>query len=96
MSLVIAIILSILMPVIQSPLQIGLRITIIALMSAFFLIKARTWFSLMLLLMYVGGMLIALAYFLSLCPNQPMKISSVFLFPYLITLLFVGMRGVKE
>lgn len=89
MSLLICISLAFLIPVAESPLFMGVFVLGLAVTRAFILSEATTWFSLLLFLIYVGGMLVAFAYFLALCPNQSVSFSPAFILPLGIALFFL-------
>lgn len=86
------VVLSLVMSVVESPLYIGASVLVLSLFGAFILSKARTWFSLILFLIYVGGMLVSFAYFLALCPNQSVTFSFLLGLPVIIAepFLFVA------
>lgn len=63
-----------------SPLQMVILIIGITLSSAVVFSKLRTWLALILVIIYVGGMLVAFAYLVALCPNQPRKLPSTTVF----------------
>lgn len=68
-----------------SPLQIGLCILIIALLTAIiFAIKISSWIAFLIFLIYIGGILIIFSYFIATTPN--IKISFIFIIS-IITLI---------
>lgn len=53
-----------------SPAQVGAMILALSAIRAFFMSVNRGWFSLILFLIYIGGMLVAFSYLMALCPNM--------------------------
>ena len=54
-----------------SPLILGIWILLIALISRVFLaIFSNSWFRIIIFLIYIGGLLVIFAYFISIQPNQ--------------------------
>nr|BDC91901.1 NADH dehydrogenase subunit 6 [Armandia sp. GK-2021] len=90
MSLFICISMSFLLSVVASPFHVGALVLGLSVVSAIILSSATTWFSLILLLMYVGGMLVTFAYFLALCPNQIMGLSPMMVVPFLFGLMLLS------
>nr|QZL13465.1 NADH dehydrogenase subunit 6 [Pherusa bengalensis] len=61
-----------------SPLALGLWILLMALTITLFMsILTSSWLSMMIFLIYIGGMLIMFIYFSALIPNQHMPIMSM-------------------
>ena len=72
----------------ESPFHMGVLILVLAVTGSVIVASGRTWFALILFLMYVGGMLVTLAYFLALCPNQLIRLGAVAVVPLLGLALF--------
>lgn len=89
MSLLICIVFAFLIPMAESPLFIGVFVLGISVVRAFIISEARTWLALILLLIYVGGMLVTLAYLLALCPNQSVVLTPVVVFPVSLAFIFL-------
>lgn len=84
--LIINILISIFLTIItlKSPIIITFNILILALITAWvYAFFIRAWYSYLIFLIYVGGILIMFAYFVALSPNQHLKIKT-----YISTLLF--------
>lgn len=94
MSLFICISMSFLLSVVASPFHVGALVLGLSVVSAVILSGATTWFSLILLLIYVGGMLVTFAYFLALCPNQIIGLSPIIVVPFLFRLMLL--RGLNS
>lgn len=59
------------LPKINNPIKITLMIVLIALITAtIFCIELSSWYSFLLFLIYVGGILVIFAYFTATSPNQ--------------------------
>lgn len=83
--LILNILLSIFLTIIRlkSPIIITLNILILALLTAWtYAFFIRSWYSFLIFLIYIGGILIIFAYFVALTPNQYLKIKK-----YIITLI---------
>lgn len=93
MSLLICVILAFLIPVAESPFLIGALVLSLSVVRAFILSESRTWFALLLFLIYVGGILVTFAYFLALCPNQSVVFTPVLIFPVTLGFLFFQERA---
>lgn len=78
------------MPLAESPLLIGGFVLGLSVVRAFIISEARTWLAILLFLMYVGGILVTLSYFLALCPNQSVRFTPFLIMPIGIRFLFVG------
>nr|YP_010373149.1 NADH dehydrogenase subunit 6 [Hyperhalosydna striata]QTZ18395.1 NADH dehydrogenase subunit 6 [Hyperhalosydna striata] len=73
----------------SSPLSMGLWVLLIALAAAFFVgVMFNSWFSFIIFLIYIGGMLVMFAYFAALTPNQPLGLLSMLL-ASMFTLLLI-------
>jgi len=84
---------------VESPFYIGASVFMLSLIRALIVGKARTWFALILFIIYVGGMLVRLAYFLALCPNQSVTFSFFLGVPLIIAgplLLMAHVPGVVD
>lgn len=74
----------------QSPLSLGLSILILSLLLAFSInFSLLSWFSFLIFLIYIGGILVIFAYFAALQPNQHIKILPIILTSSLISFLFI-------
>lgn len=61
----------------STPIILGLTCLIIAFVTAALLASLfSSWFALIALLIYVGGLLVIFAYFLAICPNQLIAIKT--------------------
>ena len=73
----------------SSPLSIGLWVLLIALARALFVgVLFNSWFSFIIFLIYIGGILVIFAYFAALTPNQPLGIFSIILCSFISLILF--------
>lgn len=64
----------------STPIILGLLCLIIAFSTAALLASLfSSWFALIALLIYVGGLLVIFAYFLAICPNQLIALKTPFL-----------------
>lgn len=69
----------------SNPLNLGLWILLVALLFSFSLIIIySTWFSLILFLIYIGGILVIFSYFIALTPNLYLRIKPLIIFSTLI------------
>lgn len=77
----------------SSPIILGLLSLIIAFAAAGLLVRLfSSWFALITILIYVGGLLVIFAYFLAICPNQLIALKtplSVFSITALIIIIAV-------
>lgn len=72
------------LPLILTPLTLGLWILFIALVTASLLtLLSSSWFGLMLFIIYIGGMLVIFSYFAAVAPNQKLNI-------LMLTILFIS------
>lgn len=70
-----------------NPFTIALNILIISLLTAWiYAFNIRSWYAFLIYIIYVGGILVIFAYFVTLSPNQKLKIKSYFL-TFIITFL---------
>lgn len=88
MSLFICITIAFLLPVVESPFQVGVLVLGLSIIGAIILSAVTTWLALILFLMYVGGILVTFAYFLALCPNQVIRFKPVMLVPFMFGFIF--------
>ena len=73
-------------PISKNPLSLLLLIIIIRLtLAAIFSIALSSWYSFLIFLIYVRGILVIFAYFAATTPNQPISIKST-----LINILFIS------
>lgn len=73
-------------PIVLGLICLNIAILVAALLTSLF----SSWFGLIALLIYVGGLLVIFAYFLAICPNQLISIRTpitVFAFSFIILLL---------
>ena len=64
----------------STPIILGLLCLIVAFSTAALLASLfSSWFALIALLIYVGGLLVIFAYFLAICPNQLIALKTPFL-----------------
>lgn len=94
-SLLICITLAFLMPVAESPFYMGALVLRLSIVRAFILREATTWLALILFLIYVGGMLVTLAYLLALCPNQEVAFSPAILIPIILALFLLQDKNIQ-
>jgi NADH-ubiquinone oxidoreductase chain 6 len=77
------------LPLISTPLGLGLWILILALIVATSItVSISAWFSFILFLIYIGGLLVIFAYFVAIRPNKKINLLSPFLIP-IIGLTFI-------
>nr|QYK19528.1 NADH dehydrogenase subunit 6 [Neoamphitrite affinis] len=63
--------LSFILPLMNTPLSLGVIILIMSLITAAFIaVSSSTWFALILFIIYISGMLIMFSYFAAITPNQ--------------------------
>lgn len=73
----------------QTPIVLGINILLISLLlSMIFASFISSWYSFLIFLIYVGGMLVMFSYFLALIPNQQIVQSSTILY-YSITVVII-------
>lgn len=77
----------------STPLNIGLWIIFTTIIISISIsVHVSSWFSFILFLVYVGGLLVIFAYFVSIQPNQQIKILKI-VFTFLLTAcLFIPIR----
>uniref|UniRef100_A0AAU8L1G5 NADH dehydrogenase subunit 6 n=1 Tax=Polychaeta sp. TaxID=3061522 RepID=A0AAU8L1G5_9ANNE len=76
------------MPLMTTPLGLGLWILLLALMIASnMMFTMSSWFSFILFLIYIGGLLVMFAYFSAIDPNKKINLMS----PLFIPILFMTM-----
>ena len=68
-----------------TPLALGLWVLILS-MSISFLTSLiySSWFGFILFLIYIGGILVMFAYFVSIQPNQQFRLKNSFLFSFIV------------
>nr|QWT71546.1 NADH dehydrogenase subunit 6 [Limnodrilus hoffmeisteri] len=92
MLMMISIILSLSMTMLTcvSPLSMAINILLIALTtSGLYAAIHSTWLSLLIFLIYIGGMLVMFSYFLAILPNQQKFSSHSIMIPTVSTLIFM-------
>lgn len=71
-----------------SPLAIGFWVLLIALSCSFLsAVTFNSWFSIIIFLVYIGGILVIFAYFSALTPNQPLGLRLIFPLSFMAFLL---------
>lgn len=79
-----------LLPLIFTPLRLGLWIILLAIIisiSLFYI--ASSWFRFILFLVYIGGLLVIFAYFIAINPNKKIKIWDPLFIPIIATLILL-------
>lgn len=78
----------------STPINIGLWIILSTLViSTTISIFISSWWALILFLIYIGGLLVIFAYFVSIQPNQQIKIIKIILILIITTLLFIPLTS---
>lgn len=73
-----------------SPLNLGLWTLFTALITAIICSSIeRSWFALLLFLIYIGGILVVFAYFITISPNQETRLTPLMLLSSVLWLIFI-------
>lgn len=77
-------------PLISSPLLIGLWVLILAFrLSAWIGVLGIRWFGLILFLVYIGGILVIFIYFVAITPNQQHELKIFYVIPIIFFLFLI-------
>lgn len=83
--------------IINTPLNLGIWVLILALITAIiFSIIQTTWFGILLFLIYVGGILVIFAYFIAISPNQELRLIPPFTLTTIIFIIFMVNHGTNK
>nr|YP_010292302.1 NADH dehydrogenase subunit 6 [Poecilobdella javanica]ULO25926.1 NADH dehydrogenase subunit 6 [Poecilobdella javanica] len=78
----------VLMMYLNSPIMLLINVLGLSLLMAWMIsLLFSNWFSFMIFLIYIGGMLVMFSYFVALSPNQMVKLSSLYLLMVMIMLI---------
>lgn len=78
----------------KSPIIIIFNILMLALLTAWtYALFLRSWYSFLIYLIYIGGILIIFAYFVALSPNEHLKIK-LYAVTFILTLITVSLPSI--
>ena len=76
-----------------TPLALGLWVLILSISISFLTrLMYSSWFGFILFLIYIGGILVIFAYFVSIQPNQQFSLKNSFFFSFLVFINLVSNR----
>uniref|UniRef100_UPI0030FEE458 NADH dehydrogenase subunit 6 n=1 Tax=Acanthochitona defilippii TaxID=761903 RepID=UPI0030FEE458 len=84
-------------PLLTQPISLGMTLLVFSLLvSTAVFFSSMTWFSFILFLIYIGGLLVMFAYVTALMPNLLFKKTSIFMFLIFSTMFWLSMLMLSE